>query len=71
VRFSSAHVSWGLVFLRFKLSAALLLAAMVVSGVAHGEGWVHGGLNPFLATIGFIALGTLIGTRFAGITWQA
>lgn len=61
----------GLMFLRFKIPAALLLGAMVSSGVAHGAGWSVGGLHPVLAAAAFVTLGTLIGARFSGIGWTA
>ncbi|MGR3804553.1 AbrB family transcriptional regulator [Marinibacterium profundimaris] len=56
---------WGLA--RLHMPAALIIGAMVVSAVAHGLGWIHGGLSPGVATVGFIVLGTLIGTRFTGV----
>ncbi|MCR9126510.1 MAG: AbrB family transcriptional regulator [Rhodobacteraceae bacterium] len=52
---------------RLRVPAALLVGAMTVSGVAHGAGWTHGGLNPALATVSFVVLGGLIGTRFVGV----
>lgn len=58
----------GLVLRRLRLPAALLIGAMVVSGVGHGAGVVEGGLAPWLGMICLLALGALIGTRFTGVT---
>lgn len=57
----------GLVGVRFRLPAALLISAMVVSAAAHAVGWVQGGLNANLGTVSFVTLGALIGTRFSGM----
>ncbi|MCV6584892.1 MAG: AbrB family transcriptional regulator [Marinibacterium sp.] len=57
----------GLGLQRLRMPAALLVGAMIVSGVAHGAGWVSGGLHPGLGAAGFVMLGALIGTRFSGV----
>ena len=67
----AASLVIGLVLQRFRMPAALLISAMVVSGAAHAAGWVHGGLNPTLGTASFITLGALIGTRFSGMGFAA
>lgn len=64
-------LAFGLALQRFRLPAALLIAAMVVSGLVHALGWVHGGLNPTLGTVSFITVGALIGTRFSGMGFAA
>lgn len=60
-------VGVGLVMLRLRLPAALLLAGMLVSAVAHGAGFVEGAVPPALAMPVFACMGALIGTRFIGI----
>jgi hypothetical protein len=67
----AASVAVGLVFARLRLPAALLLGGMLCSGGAHLAGWSHGGLHPVLGAVAFVTLGTLIGTRFSGITPRA
>lgn len=61
----------GLVLIRLSVPAALLIAAMVVSAMAHGADWVQGGLGPVLGTVSFVTIGALIGTRFSGVGWEA
>lgn len=58
----------GLVFKRIRLPAAFLLAGMAVSSVGHGTGWTPGVVPGWLSTAAFITMGTLIGTRFTGVT---
>ncbi|CAN0589868.1 unnamed protein product [Ectocarpus sp. 12 AP-2014] len=53
------------------MPAALLIGAMIVSAVAHGAGWVSGGLSTGVAAIAFVVLGALIGTRFSGVKLEA
>lgn len=62
----AACAGWGLA--RLHMPAALMIGAMVTSAVSHGMGWVDGGLSPTVATIGFIVLGSMIGTRFSGVS---
>lgn len=61
----------GIIMARLRVSAALLVGAMLVSAVVHGTGYVHGGLDPGLAVLSFVTLGGLIGTRFSGVTVRA
>ena len=53
---------------RLKVPAHFLLAGMGVSAVAHLLEWTPGAMHPGLALLGFVAIGTLIGTRFTGIS---
>ena len=62
----SGAAGWGLA--RLHMPAALMIGAMVTSGLAHGFGVVEGGLSPTVATLGFLVLGALIGTRFSGVS---
>lgn len=61
----------GYAFHRFGLPAPLLIGGMVVSSFGHGSGFTPGVLNPWLAYLGLMTVGTLIGARFDGITRQA
>ena len=61
----------GVLLIRLNVPAAMLIAAMIVSALAHGADWVQGGLNPVLGTASFITIGALIGTRFSGVGWAA
>lgn len=63
-----AAVLVALVFLRLKVPAAILLAGMVASALAHISGVVCGVMSRELALVCFVTVGTLIGTRFNGIT---
>lgn len=58
----------GLTFLKFRVPAALLLGGLLVSGFAHGAGWVTGVLPTICAIPSFVVLGTLIGTRFSNVS---
>ncbi|MAW88018.1 MAG: ammonia monooxygenase [Phyllobacteriaceae bacterium] len=57
---------WG--FKRVNLPAAYLLGGMLVSTGGHLGGALTGGLPLWLSTPAFVLLGTLIGTRFSGVT---
>lgn len=59
----------GMAFLRFRMPAALLIAAMTVSAIGHAIGVVQGGLDTTIGTVSFVVLGALIGTRFSGMSW--
>lgn len=58
----------GLVFARFRVPAALLLGGMAVSGLGHVTGLATGSLPKVVITPAYVVLGTLIGTRFSGIS---
>lgn len=49
--------------------APMLLAGMAVGAVARLTGWSDSGLSHWIAFPALAAIGTLIGTRFAGVTW--
>lgn len=61
-------IALGWLFKRWRLPAASLLAAMLVSSLGHGTGVTPGAVPLWLALPSFAIMGTLIGTRFAGIT---
>lgn len=56
------------VFLVLKVPAAILIAGLVVSALAHVTGTIDGVMYQPLALVCFVTVGTLIGTRFSGIT---
>lgn len=60
----------GLLFQRLRVPAAMLMGAMVVSSIAHLLEYTPGSLHPHVALVAFTILGTLIGTRFSGISSQ-
>ncbi len=53
---------------RWNVPAPLLIGAMVVSGIWQLSGVQSGVMPDFLVMPAYLALGALIGTRFAGIT---
>lgn len=58
----------GLLLKRLNVPAALLIGGLSVSALAHGSGVVPGVLAPEIALPFFVVIGTLIGTRFSGVT---
>jgi membrane AbrB-like protein len=50
-----------------RVPGGLIVGAMVSSGVLHGMGIVNDVLPPEVATVSFVVLGALIGTRLGGI----
>lgn len=58
----------GLGFQRLKVPAALLLGGMAVSSIAHVFSLTEGTVPRWLSLPGFVTMGALIGTRFAGVT---
>ncbi|SFL42951.1 AbrB family transcriptional regulator [Shimia aestuarii] len=63
-----AGAGLGPILKRFRVPAHYLIGGMAVSALAHLVEWTPGAVHPTLALIGFGAIGTLIGTRFSGIT---
>lgn len=53
-----------------RVPAGLLVGGLFVSAVLHGSGLVEGRPPEWVAIAGFVSLGTLIGTRFAGTRWK-
>ena len=58
----------GLILKRFNVPAAMLMGAMIVSVTTHLTELTPGTLSPEIAFAAFVTLGTLIGTRFSGIS---
>lgn len=65
---TAASALVGVAFVKLRLPAALLLAGMAVSGAAHGSGLVAGAMPQPVALPVFALMGTMIGTRFIGVT---
>lgn len=53
-----------------RVPAGLLIGGLFISAFLHGAGLVDGRPPQWLATIGYVILGTMIGTRFAGTGWR-
>ncbi|MFN3170912.1 MAG: AbrB family transcriptional regulator [Hyphomicrobiales bacterium] len=53
-----------------RVPAGLLVGGLFISAILHGSGLVVGRPPEWIAVTGFIILGTLIGTRFAGTHWR-
>lgn len=64
-------VAIGLAFVKLRVPAALVMGAATVSGTAHLNGWSTGALPLSLTIPALVAMGSLIGTRFAGMTPRA
>lgn len=58
----------GLLFIRLRVPAALLIAGMSISTAGHLTGITGGGLPVWLALPPFLVMGAMIGARFSGIT---
>lgn len=57
----------GFILHKAKLPAAMLLGAMFTSALGHATGITLGGVPMWLSTVGFVFMGSLIGTRFTGV----
>lgn len=60
----------GLGFKRFKIPAAFVLAGMIVSLITHLSGVVEGHMPQWLTLPALTILGSMIGTRFSGVSMQ-
>lgn len=63
-----AGLGIGYAFTRLKVPAGFLLGGMVASVLGHATGFTPGIVPPRLSMVAFVTMGTLIGTRFTGIT---
>lgn len=59
----------GTLLKRAGLPAAYLIGGMLVSVALHVTGLVVGVMSSWLATLAFISMGALIGSRFSGVNW--
>ncbi|MEO0939280.1 MAG: AbrB family transcriptional regulator [Pseudomonadota bacterium] len=66
-----AGLALGTLAARIGLPAPLLIGGMLASSIGHGTGVTPGLPPPWIAAAGLVAVGTLIGTRFSGISRQA
>jgi len=60
----------GYAFFRLRFPGGWLFGAMFGSGLLHGFSIVDGGLPTWIVSIATIGVGTMAGTRFAGLTMQ-
>ena len=58
----------GWLFKLAKLPAGFLLGAMAVSAILHGSEIITAAVPPWMTIAAFVALGSMIGTRFSGTT---
>lgn len=58
----------GLILKRFNVPAALLLGGMIASTLLHVADVINGPMPPVIALPCFMIMGTLIGTRFSGVS---
>jgi membrane AbrB-like protein len=63
-------IALGLVLMRLHVPAALLIAGMIVSTAGYLSGVVSGAIPNWLVIPAFLIMGSLIGTRFSGVTLQ-
>lgn len=63
-------LTWALalLFLRYRVPVAWLLAGMLVSAAGHVTGLTPGRLPDQVVTLALIAMGALIGSRFSGVS---
>lgn len=59
---------FGLLFMRWNFPAALLLGGVVVSIATHVTGFIGGGVPNWLLVPTYVILGSVIGTRFCGVS---
>lgn len=63
-------VPFGLLLKYFKVPAGLLIGAMIISAASHLSEATIGPLTPYISLPCFLVMGTLIGSRFSGVTLQ-
>ncbi|HEX3710834.1 MAG TPA: AbrB family transcriptional regulator [Pseudolabrys sp.] len=61
----AASVIAGIAAFRFRFPGGLLFGAMFASAALHGSGLVHAVVPPWVANIAMVALGAVVGARFA------
>jgi membrane AbrB-like protein len=64
-------VAVGYIFHRLRFPGGWMFGAMLGSGVLHALGIVHGGLPIWIINIAMIGIGSMVGTRFATIGFEA
>jgi len=65
---AAVSIAFAVGFLRLRFPGGLLFGAMAGSGLLHGTGFVHAALPWWLGSSSVIALGALVGSRFANTT---
>ncbi|WP_160316300.1 AbrB family transcriptional regulator [Ahrensia marina] len=67
---SSVALCVGLILMKLKMPAALLMGGLIVSAFFHVTEILPGTIPSWLTSPAFILMGILIGTRFNGATWS-
>ena len=62
---------FGAVLVKVKVPAAFLISGMIISSIGHATNVTPGTVTSEISTAAFIVMGTLIGTRFSGVTLNA
>jgi uncharacterized protein len=62
---AAVSTAFALAFLRLRFPGGLLFGAMAGSGLLHGAGLIHAALPWWIGSSSVIALGALVGSRFA------
>ncbi len=65
---AAVSITFAIVFLRLRFPGGLLFGAMTGSAMLHGSGYIHAVLPWWIGSASVIALGGLVGSRFANTT---
>ncbi len=65
---AAVSITFAIVFLRLRFPGGLLFGAMTGSAILHGTGYIHAVLPWWIGSASVIALGGLVGSRFANTT---
>lgn len=60
----------GFLFQKLRVPAAFLISGMVISAAGHVWGLTPGKMPPALLTFAMLSMGTLIGSRFSGVSLE-
>jgi uncharacterized protein len=65
---AAVSITFAIVFLRLRFPGGLLFGAMTGSALLHGTGYIHAVLPWWIGSASVIALGAVVGSRFANTT---
>ncbi len=65
---AAVSITFAIVFLRLRFPGGLLFGAMTGSAILHGTGYIHAVLPWWIGSASVVALGGLVGSRFANTT---
>ena len=60
----------GLALRRARVPAPVLIGGMLVSAIAHVSNLAPGAVSPYIVMPGFVVIGTMVGSRFSGISLE-